>query len=87
MVVVYTSRKGLHSYAEVTHPRNPGVRPARAAKVSCKGHQSSKGAVAAQRNAIAAQALFGRLDDEMQSGIFTGRTVKVKPLFVQRKNI
>lgn len=57
------------------------MRQARAAKVSCKGHQSSKAAVAAQRNAIAAEALFGRLDDEMQNNIFSGRTSKVKPHF------
>ena len=71
----------LRLNAEAAHPRNPGVRQARAAKVFCKGHQSSKAAVAAHRNAVAAEALFGRLDDELQNNIFTGRTSKVKPHF------
>ena len=77
-----TISKGLQSYAEVAHPRGPGVRQARATSISCKGHQSSKAAVAAQRNAIAAEALFGRLDNAMQSNSFTGRKSKVKPLFL-----
>lgn len=73
------SHQGLQSDAEAAHSRHPGVRQARSAKlVACRGFQSSKASVAAQRTLIAPEALYGRIEDNLQCSIFAGRLSKVR---------
>lgn len=72
-------QQGLQSDAESAHSRHPGVRQARSAKlVACRGFQSSKASVAAQRTLIAPEALYGRIEDNLQCSIFARRLSKVR---------
>lgn len=71
--------KDLQPHAEAAHSRHPGVRQARSAKlVACRGFQSSKAAVAPQRTLIAPEALYGRIEDNLQCSIFTRPPPKVR---------
>ena len=70
------SHKGLRSHADVGRTGSPGVRQARASKLVFKGHQTTKAAAAAQRNAIVTQAVFGCFEDDLPSNSLSRRSCR-----------